>query len=88
MRRTLGVDAECIMGRMGSMASVSHRMGVVSAAAILLALVGALLGAGPAASEDASDWITGLPRQPIHVDSWPGGRKVAVCFIFYVKRSF
>src|SRR5215475_2186810 len=32
-----------------------------------------------------NDWITGLPRQDIHVKSWPGGKKVAVCFVLYVE---
>jgi peptidoglycan/xylan/chitin deacetylase (PgdA/CDA1 family) len=40
---------------------------------------------GSAASGNASDWITGLPRVPIHVAAWPGGKKVAVCFVFYVE---
>ena len=52
---------------------------------ILLALIGLLISAGPALSENASDWITGLPREPIHVQAWPGGKKVAVCFILYVE---
>lgn len=33
----------------------------------------------------ATDWFTGLPRQDIHVKAWPGGRKVAVCFVLYVE---
>jgi hypothetical protein len=52
---------------------------------ILLALIGLLISAGPALSENASDWITGLPRDPIHVLAWPKGKKVAVCFILYVE---
>jgi len=52
---------------------------------MLLALVCLLISAGPAVSENAGDWITGLPREPIHVAAWPGGRKIAVCFIFYVE---
>jgi hypothetical protein len=52
---------------------------------ILLALIGLLISAGPALSENASDWITGLPREPIHVQAWPKGKKVAVCFILYVE---
>jgi allantoinase len=31
------------------------------------------------------DWVTGSPREPIHVQTWPGGKKVAVCFILYVE---
>jgi allantoinase len=64
---------------------VSNRPGLGSVAAILLAFFGLALGAGPAASQGATDWITNLPRQPIHVAAWPGGKKVAVCFIFYVE---
>jgi allantoinase len=56
-----------------------------SAANIMLALIGLLISAGPVASENTNDWVTGLPREPIHVKAWPGGKKVAVCFIFYVE---
>ena len=52
---------------------------------MVLALVCLLISAGPAVSENTGDWITGLPREPIHVAAWPGGRKIAVCFIFYVE---
>jgi allantoinase len=52
---------------------------------LLLALVGLLISAGPTVSENTGDWITGLPREPIHVKAWPGGKKVAVCFILYVE---
>jgi peptidoglycan/xylan/chitin deacetylase (PgdA/CDA1 family) len=63
----------------------NNRKGFGSATNILLALNGLLISASPAASENTSDWITGLPREPIHVKAWPGGKKVAVCFIFYVE---
>src|SRR3984893_11657698 len=52
---------------------------------VLVALIGLLISVGPALSENASDWITGLPREPIHVQAWPQGKKVAVCFILYVE---
>jgi allantoinase len=55
------------------------------AAGILLTLVGLLISARPAVSENARDWITGLPREPIHVQAWPGEKKVAVCFVLYVE---
>jgi peptidoglycan/xylan/chitin deacetylase (PgdA/CDA1 family) len=55
------------------------------AASILLALAGLFMSSGPAFSQNTADWITGLPREPIHVQTWPGGKKVAVCFIFYVE---
>jgi peptidoglycan/xylan/chitin deacetylase (PgdA/CDA1 family) len=54
-------------------------------ASVLLALIGLLVSAVPALSEDAKDWITALPREPIHVAAWPGGKKVAVCFVLYVE---
>jgi len=63
----------------------NNRKGFGSATNILLALSGLLISAGPAVSENTSDWITGLPREPIHVKAWPGGKKVAVCFILYVE---
>jgi len=56
-----------------------------SATNILLALIGVLISAAPAVSQNTKDWITGLPREPIHVKAWPGGKKVAVCFILYVE---
>jgi allantoinase len=36
-------------------------------------------------SDNAKDWVTGLPREPIHVAAWPGGKKVAVCFVLNVE---
>jgi allantoinase len=57
----------------------------VAAANLVLALIGLLTMARPAGSEDKSDWITGLPREPIQVKAWPEGKKVAVCFILYVE---
>jgi allantoinase len=36
-------------------------------------------------AQDATDWITGLPRQPVHVTTWPAGRKVAVSFALFVE---
>lgn len=53
-------------------------------AGVLLALF-CLAPAAPAFSQDSTDWITGLPRAPIHVQAWPGGKKVAVCFVLYVE---
>lgn len=43
------------------------------------------LPASSADSEPNSDWMTGLPREPIHIKAWPQGKKVAVCFILYVE---
>ena len=62
-----------------------NQKGFNSATNILWALIGLVISAGPAVSENTSDWITGLPREPIHVKAWPGGKKVAVCFILYVE---
>jgi allantoinase len=51
-------------------------------AALLLALFAC---ASPAAGQTTKDWITGLPREAIHVKAWPDGKKVAVCFVLYVE---
>lgn len=48
-------------------------------------LFGLFASALPAASQTSSDWITGLPRETIHVKAWPGGKKVAVAFVLYVE---
>jgi hypothetical protein len=56
-----------------------------SATNIILALIGLLISAGPVASENPKDWVTGLPREIIHVKAWPGEKKVAVCFVLYVE---
>ena len=29
--------------------------------------------------------MTNLPREPIHIASWPDGKKVAICFVLYVE---
>lgn len=61
------------------------RNGFNFATQIFFAAIGLLISAGPAVSENTSDWLTGLPREPIHVKAWPGGKKVAVCFVLYVE---
>jgi len=54
-------------------------------ATFLLALAGLLAWVDPAFSQNSRDWITGLPREAIHVKAWPEGKKVAVCFVLYVE---
>jgi allantoinase len=63
----------------------SYRQGFGSAGKIALAIIYLFFLAIPARSEDSSDWITGLPRAPIHLKAWPGGKRVAVCFVLYVE---
>src|SRR5271156_1996752 len=50
-----------------------------------LVLLALLAYAAPASSQTSNDWITGLPRQDVPVKAWPGGKKVAVCFVLYVE---
>jgi peptidoglycan/xylan/chitin deacetylase (PgdA/CDA1 family) len=38
-----------------------------------------------ASAQDRTDWVTGMPREPIHLAAWPGGRRVAVCFALFVE---
>ncbi len=52
---------------------------------VLLMALCLLMPPGPAWSQEGTDWVTALPRQPIHVQAWPDGRKVAVCFVLYVE---
>src|SRR5260370_27265081 len=66
-------------------AAKNYWKGFVAYISILAVLVGLLVSTGPAVAENTVDWITGLPREPIHVKAWPGGKKVAVCFVFYVE---
>ena len=50
---------------------------------VMAALFVAHLSAASLAQEP--DWITRLPREPIHVAAWPGGKKVAVIFALFVE---
>jgi allantoinase len=36
-------------------------------------------------AQESPDWVTGFPRAPVHVASWPGGKKVAVSFALFVE---
>jgi len=54
-------------------------------ALIAILCVLGLLGSTTASAQTSKDWITGLPREPIPVKAWPGGKKVAVAFVFYVE---
>jgi allantoinase len=56
--------------------------GGVAAALATLLMVSA---SGSTLAAGASDWMSGLPRHELHVRSWPGGKKVAVCFVLYVE---
>jgi len=49
-----------------------------------LCLLG-LFVSSAASAQTSKDWITGLPREAIPVKAWPGGKKVAVCFVLYVE---
>ena len=58
---------------------------ILAAMAMLLAIVGLAMSGGLARGADNTDWITAMPREPVRVSVWPGGRKVAVCFVLYVE---
>lgn len=53
----------------------------------LLAVMAALFVAHLSSASPARepDWITKLPREPIHVAAWQGGKKVAVIFALFVE---
>lgn len=44
-----------------------------------------ITSATPPVENQAVDWMTQLPREPIPIKAWPGGKKVAVCFVLYVE---
>jgi len=52
---------------------------------LILVLLGLCFGTGSAFGQTTTDWITGAPREAMPVKAWPGGRKVAVCFVLYVE---
>jgi hypothetical protein len=64
----------------------TNRKGFGAAASILLALIGLLISAPPAVSQNTSDWITGLPREPIHGTSM-AGRKESRRLLRSLRRS-
>jgi hypothetical protein len=37
-------------------------------------------------AQETTDPVTGFSREPIHVASWPGGKKVAVSFALFVEQ--
>jgi peptidoglycan/xylan/chitin deacetylase (PgdA/CDA1 family) len=39
-----------------------------------------------ASAQDGTDSVTGLPRDPMHIGAWPGGKKVAVSFALFVEQ--
>src|SRR5260370_17534950 len=56
--------------RNGFASGINIRFALVS-----LFLIGLLLPTVPAFGENARDWITGLPREPIHVQALRGERR-------------
>src|ERR1700693_5969317 len=68
-----------------STVSASRRNGLAALITGLVALIALAVSGASAIGADNNDWITALPRQPIHVAAWPGGKKVAVCFVLYVE---
>src|SRR2546429_8789830 len=36
-------------------------------------------------AQDGTDWVTKFPRDPVRVESWPAGKKVAVSFALFVE---
>src|SRR3954469_9207012 len=62
-----------------------RRRSIAVVAAMFLAFIVLMAAGRPVLGLDKSDWITALPREPIHVAAWPGGKKVAICFVLYVE---
>src|ERR1700687_5559355 len=68
-----------------STVSASRRSGLAALITALVALIALVASGASVIGADNNDWITALPREPIHVAAWPGGKKVAVCFVLYVE---
>jgi allantoinase len=50
-----------------------------------LVLLFAVACPAAALAQDSTDPVTGLPRDPVHVVTWPAGKKVAVSFALFVE---
>ncbi|MFO1157939.1 MAG: polysaccharide deacetylase [Reyranellaceae bacterium] len=57
----------------------------MSAMKLLATAIALLTLTFPAFGQTSRDWITGLPREAMPVKNWPGGKKVAICFVLYVE---
>jgi peptidoglycan/xylan/chitin deacetylase (PgdA/CDA1 family) len=69
-----------LMSPLGS-AAVARGPSVIAG---LLLLVAVQLPSA-AWAQDGTDWVTGFPREPVHVAAWPDGRKAAVSFALFVE---
>ena len=67
----------------GSRAKLSHIRTRAFLAVLAIFFVPLLPAAGLA--QEAPDPVTGFGREPVHVASWPGGKKVAVSFALFVE---
>lgn len=61
------------------------KAGPIRAFLVMLAFFVAPLLPAAAGAQEAADPVTGFAREPIHVASWPGGKKVAVVFALFVE---
>jgi hypothetical protein len=50
-----------------------------------LILLSAIYSRPATLAQERADWVTGLPRESVHVSAWPDGRKVAVSFALFVE---
>ena len=50
-----------------------------------LVLLSAVHVSSASLAQEGADWVTGFPRESVHVTAWPGGRKVAVSFALFVE---
>src|SRR5436309_16129416 len=58
---------------------MSFRLRLIAPLVLLLPLASSTM------AQDGSDWVTRLPREPVHVATWPAGKKVAVSFALFVE---
>jgi peptidoglycan/xylan/chitin deacetylase (PgdA/CDA1 family) len=68
------------------MTSISQtEMGHLSTLVAVVMLMFGVQAPPAATAQETTDPVTGFARDPVHVASWPGGKKVAVSFALFVE---
>jgi allantoinase len=61
------------------------KVGQLSALVAVVTLMFAVQPPAAGMAPETTDPVTGFAREPIHVASWPGGKRVAVSFALFVE---
>jgi allantoinase len=85
MGPALAVNLSALRAKHGTFASSASSFASFAVKCFFFAVMTLLASAAPASAADERDWVTALPREPVKIAAWPGGKKVAVCFVLYVE---